>query len=207
MDESIVIGLTGQTGAGKSTVAAVLSETGCAVIDADYIAREVIKEDNGLLFRLKEEFGDEIVDESGVLCRSILAKKAFVSKQKTKRLSEITHPFILSKIQKEIDKLQKKGIKIVLIDAPLLFESGADRFCDVVIAVLTNETVRMRRIIKRDHLSEEAAKSRMTAQNPENYYRTKADYLLDGGLCKEELCKKAKTLLSRIMEDRHEKRY
>ena len=206
MDESVVIGLTGQTGAGKSTVAAALSETGCAVVDADFIAREVIKEDNSLLFRLKEEFGDEIVDE-GVLCRNILAKKAFASKQKTKRLSEITHPFILSKIQKEINKLRKKGIRIILIDAPLLFESGADRFCDVVIAVLADETVRMRRIIKRDHLSEETAKSRMRAQNPEKYYRTKADYLLDGGLCKEELCKKAKILLSRIMEDRHEKRY
>ena len=181
-----VYGLTGPTGSGKSVVAKALEKSGFDVIDADQIARQVVFVDS-CQQKLVNAFGENILDTDGTLKRSVLAEKAFSSPENTKLLNAITHPEILKIITDRLDQNKKNNICSV-IDAPLLFEAGADRLCDKIIAVISPVSMRLERIISRDNLSNEQALLRINAQKCDNFYTDKADYVLinDGDLKKFE---------------------
>ena len=171
----IIIGLTGQTGAGKSTVAGILKEYGAVHIDADKIAKAVILTSETVLTALKNEFGKDIMKD-GILDRKTLAKRAFSSVQKTVRLNEITHPAVNEAIKKILMSLEKSGAKAAVIDAIALFESGENGLCDYTVAVVAPKEERARRIIERDNLTEEQAKERINAQKDESFYTEKCDF-------------------------------
>lgn len=199
-----VIGLTGPTGAGKSTVAAVLRELGCAVVDADRVARDV-SEQGGCHAALRQAFGSGIFRADGTIDRAALAALAFSSPENTRRLNEATHPPIVAECGRRLSEAKKGPFRAVVLDAPLLFESGADRLCDATVAVLASEASRLNRVTVRDGIPEDAVRLRMSAQQEPDYYRKRADYCFDGEVPRELLRSAVETLLGRILEGTHGK--
>ncbi len=175
---TLIIGLTGQTGAGKSTVAGILAEKGFIIIDGDSIAREITAAGSPVLKMLAAEFGADIIQDDGSLNRKLLGSRAFASRETTQRLNEITHPAITGKIIKIIKTAEKKGEKAVVIDAAALLESGIAKMCDMVAVVTAPEKTRLHRIMKRDGLNREETLKRMLAQQNEEYYKEHADVVI-----------------------------
>lgn len=187
MRRAIIIGLTGQTGAGKTTVAEGLRHFGYQVIRADEIARLVTEKGSPVLQELAAVFGDDILTEDGHLDRAMLADRAFASPEETKLLNTITHPEIARLIDKKIDGAFFDGYEGVVLDASQLFESGLNERCTLVVSVVAPEDVRLRRIVERDGISEEKARLRMAAQLPEEFFRTHSNYVLENTGTEEDL--------------------
>lgn len=200
LTKGIVIGLTGPTGAGKSSVAKELAALGCAVVDCDRIARQVTDSCVPCLQSLAEEFGSDILQE-GVLDRKLLASRAFASPEKTRKLNELTHPWILGETKAQIQAALDAGKPFVVVDAPLLFEAGVDALCDEIVAVTVPFEKRLQRIMKRDHISEELARARMTAQHPESWYEERAGKVISGRLDDETLRSELKAYLGGLSEE------
>lgn len=171
----IKLGLTGPTGAGKSTVARLLEQNGIPLVDADAIARTVTEKGSPVLSALADTFGKDILFPDGSLDRRALAAVAFSSKENTEKLNAVTHPAILARIRRAL--ADATGDTVVL-DAPLLFETGLDALCDHTVAIVADEAVRLARITARDGISEEAAKKRMAVQPDTAFYAAHADILL-----------------------------
>lgn len=199
-DYDYIFGLTGPTGAGKSTVAAELCRQGCTVLDCDRIARQVTTDCVPCLEELRSEFGDEVFQDDGTLNRTKLAEKAFSSADGTKKLNAITHPWIRSRIEQEIQRSREQGSKLFVLDAPLLFEAGADVLCNQILAVLAPADLRMQRIIQRDNLTEDLAKARMQAQPEDVFYQERADFCLDGTLDADELSRQVRQIIRGVEE-------
>lgn len=171
-----VIGLTGQTGAGKTTVAAILKEKGYAIIDTDVLAKKAL-ENPEVSAMLIDRFGKDIAP-NGKLCRRELARRAFADKKSTQALNLITHPEITRLALEQIHSVRESGAKAAVIDAALLFDSCLVSFCEKTVSVVASEEVRLKRIMKRDSISEFDAKLRINAQPSAEYYIEKADIVI-----------------------------
>lgn len=174
----IIYGLTGKTGAGKSTVAAFLKEKGFYVIDGDVIARHITDKGKPALKELSDFFGSDIIDADGSLNRKLLASRAFSSKENTDKLNSITHPHIHKEFIEEIEKAKKEGYEKALIDAAAILESECKSLCEKIIVVTAPEDLRLERILSRDGITEEQAKTRMRAQKDDEYYFSYADIIV-----------------------------
>lgn len=177
-----VLGLTGQTGAGKSTVAAMLAARGCAVIDCDQVAREVVALP-AVQAALYDAFGGDILRD-GKLDRRLLARRAFADAAHTAALNEITHPEITRLTVEAIHKAEADGAVAAVIDAALLLDSDLTALCGRILSVIAPDDVRLARICARDGISEADGRLRMAAQPPTSYYIENADLVLqnDGDL-------------------------
>ena len=173
-----IIGLTGLTGAGKSTVAQKLMAYGCYHIDADKVAREVINSNENVKNKLKERFGDDVINPDGTTNRPLLATRAFADEKSTNDLNAITHPAVTEEIKSIIKDMEEVGYRGVIIDAIALFESGEDALCDFTVAVVAPKEIRLQRIMKRDSITEEKALERINAQKDESFFTKKADFVL-----------------------------
>ncbi len=171
-----LIGLTGKTGAGKSTVSRYLKEKGAYVIDGDIVAREILVDNPELLNTLAEKFGIDIF-EDGVLNRKKLAQKAFATPENTTLLNSIMHPAINDKIQREANEAFKNH-NVVIVDAAAIIESGYADTCDKLIVVTAPEEIRKERVMKRDNISEKDAMIRINGQKNDDFYFSKADYII-----------------------------
>ncbi len=165
-----VIGLTGPTGAGKSTVAALWRENGIPVVDADALARQVTVPGSPSLAALVEAFSPAILAADGSLNRGELAKRAFATPESTERLNAITHPAIMALLRQRLEQLADQGHPVAVVDAPLLFEAGVDSLCHRIVAVTAPADKRLARIMARDGLDEQAAARRMAAQPTDEFY-------------------------------------
>ncbi len=172
-----IIGVCGQTGAGKSTVCALLAQRGAEIIDTDKIAREVVMPGSPVLTALAEEFGEDILLPDGSLNRRKLAERAFRTPESAKKLSAATHPAIC-KIALERAQQANAAGKTAVIDAPLLFSAGLDRHCDVTLKVTAPEAERIRRITLRDGITEADAKKRVAAQAEEDRLSDAATHII-----------------------------
>ena len=173
-----VIGLTGKTGAGKSTVAAFLKEKGCYIIDGDKIARDILLPGEPAVKELAAAFGEDILLPDGNIDRKKVAARAFSSRENTDRLNSITHPHITARFIEERDKAEKQGYKFAVIDAAALLESDCKSLCSFFIVVSAPEQVRLKRILKRDGITKEQAMTRINAQKSDEYYFSQADYIV-----------------------------
>lgn len=173
-----IFGLTGKTGAGKSTIALKLKALGGYVIDGDLIARNITQKGKPALRELAKEFGCDIIEEDGTLNRKLLASRAFKDKQSTARLNEITHPLIKEEFEEELRLAENEGYPFALIDAAALLESSCKDLCEKIIVVTAPEEIRLHRILERDSITKEQALTRMNAQFPDEYYFEKADIII-----------------------------
>jgi dephospho-CoA kinase len=174
---SIIIGLTGQSGAGKSTVSRVFTQEGFAVIDCDAVARRVTEAGSDCNRELSEYF-PECFDESYVLDREKMARIVFSDRESLELLERIEFKYITAEINRIVEELSEKSDYIVL-DAPTLFEAGIDGSCDVTAAVLSDEQLRLGRIMQRDGVSAELAKKRFSSQHDEDFFREKCTLIIE----------------------------
>lgn len=191
MKKHRIIGLTGQTGAGKSTVSEVLLQKGAAVINADELVSELYTPDSICLKTLAAQFGADILKADKSLDRPKLAQRAFADKESTKLLGEIVHPFVLTLFLEKTSQLVQNGYKCIVFDAPQLFESKANVFCDYIVSVIADKDIRLTRICKRDNISAEMAESRMNAQFSQEFFIENSDFVIENNGSEEQLREKA----------------
>lgn len=170
-----IIGITGQTGAGKSTICRALVSRGAYHIDADAVAKSLYCKGAPILSKLQDAFGSQVLTADGELDRPALAAAAFRDRDSTARLNAIVHPAVTEKIRAILDEQRKAGVQCVLIDAIALFESGEAALCDRTVGVIAPEAVRLARITARDGLSEADALLRIRAQHDESFYVSRCD--------------------------------
>jgi len=178
MDKFRIIGVTGPTGAGKSALAEVFEQYGCRCVDCDVLSRQAVEPGMPALDRLAQEFGEDVIREDGSLDRALLAQRAFPTPEGREQLNGIVHPAVIALLECAIERYRAEGAAGVAVDAPLLFEAGLEQRCDAVIAVVAPDQCRLERIMARDGLSEDAARLRMSAQKPCEYYSERADYTI-----------------------------
>ena len=196
---TVVIGLTGQTGAGKSTVSKVFVQNGFRLIDADAISRHVVARGSHCLADLQECFTDAILTPDGELDRKVMASIAFSDHRKLEMLNTIMYPYIVGEILRMIHRFSQQNHKLILLDAPTLFESRADDFCDLIISVVAKPELRMQRIMERDHISEKAAQQRMEMQLKEEFFRLHSDTVLENNSSFSELWDEAQELSAKLI--------
>ncbi len=173
-----IYGLTGQTGAGKTTVGEKLAEKGYKIIDCDKIARQVVEKGSPVLAELQSAFGEDVVLPDGTLDRALLAKRAFSNKENEKHLGEITHPAITKVAVNEILN-NKDKYPVFVLDAAVLFQSELWQYCSKTIVVTADEKIRLNRIVQRDKISPDTALARIKAQPDEQYYKSIADIVIE----------------------------
>ncbi len=195
-----VVGLTGQSGAGKTTVCRVFSENGFAVINADSIARDIMYAGSPCLTETAECFGKQVLNEDGSLNRKEMAKIIFKDKEKLLQYNAICYPYITYEILSKIKHLAENEERFVLLDAPTLFESRADDFCDLIISVTSNEDIRFSRILNRDNLSKEQILERFASQHSEKFFIAHSDFIIKNNKSIEELIAKAKEVSEKVKE-------
>lgn len=199
LDGVMVIGLTVQTGAGKSTVSKVFVQNGFRLIDADAISRHVVARGSHCLADLQECFTDAILTPDGELDRKVMASIAFSDHRKLEMLNTIMYPYIVGEILRMIHRFSQQNHKLILLDAPTLFESRADDFCDLIISVVAKPELRMQRIMERDHISEKAAQQRMEMQLTEEFFRLHSDTVLENNSSFSELWDAAQELSAKLI--------
>lgn len=173
-----IIGLTGPTGSGKTRVGRMMARwDSVAVINADEVSHAVADEDPDCVNALRNAFGADLY-RTGSLDRETLGQLVFRDRKELRRLESVLFPFILRSCLERADRAAEEGKPVSVLDAPTLFESGADRFCDAVVVVLCPEAIRFRRIRKRDGLSAGMALARMASQPGEEYYAGRADFII-----------------------------
>lgn len=172
-----VIGITGSSGSGKSTITKILGEELKAkTIYADTIVKQMQKKGNEYFVKITELFGSEILDEEGEINRPQLSEIIFTDSMKREELNNLTKKYVAEEIKKQI---QEADSEYVIIDAPLLIETGLNKYCDIVIAVVSNKNIQIKRICMRDNISEEKALERINAQPNNEFYKKYTNYIVE----------------------------
>ena len=172
-----VIGITGNSGSGKTTATKILKRLcDVEVIDADKVVRELSVPGTKYLDAIKEKFGESVFLEDGTLNRKALAEKIYNSKEDLEVLNGLTFKYVVEEIKFRIEESKSE---IIVLDAPLLFESGLDENCTAVIGLTAPFELKVERIVKRDGISEETAYSRINIQAKDEFYLNKADVVIE----------------------------
>ncbi|KAJ3702058.1 hypothetical protein LUZ61_005763 [Rhynchospora tenuis] len=193
-----IVGLTGGISSGKSTVSSLFKSRGIPIVDADIVARNVVRKGTGGWKKIKTEFGDAILLESGEIDRARLGQIVFSDPEKRQLLNRLLAPHISSGILWEVIKLWLKGCKVIILDIPLLFETKMNLWTHPVIVVWVDPETQIQRLMARDGISEEQARNRIEAQMPLDLKREKADLVIDNSGSLEETKVKFEQVLTRV---------
>lgn len=196
MNGVIIAGLTGQSGAGKTTVSRVFEQEGFGVINCDIIARKAVEPGTECTRELSEKF--PALFESGILNRRKAAELLFSDRELLDSYNAVIFPHINRLIETECKRLADSGYKYILLDAPTLFEAGADSLCDLVISCTAKESVRLARITSRDGISEELARERFSSQRGEDFFRRHSDFVIENNGDKKTAENAAKDIIKQI---------
>ena len=198
-----ILGLTGQSGAGKGVVASLLKEHGIPAVDADAVYHELLIPPSPCLDELRAEFSDAILNADGTLNRPALSALVFAptdeGKARLRRLNEITHRYVVEQTLAMLEEYEKRGCRAAVIDAPLLIEAELHRNCDHVIAVLSDREIRIARLLERDRLSIEQISARLDAQKDASFYIEHADTLVYNNGTIDELKASVSALLAEVL--------
>lgn len=158
------VGLTGGIACGKSTVARLFAELGVPVVDADRVAREVVRKGTGGYDAVVAAFGTDVVGADGEIDRARLGTLVFGSPELRARLNAITHPRIAAESASQIARLSETGVPYVLYEAALLVENGIHKLLPALVVVTVPETVQVQRLVARDGITDAEARARIAAQ-------------------------------------------
>ena len=156
----------------------MFSSRGIEVIDCDTVSRDVVDGEKQLLADLALEFGISILNEDGTLNRRRLGGMVFSDRAKLDRLNDIIFPYIRREVERRVHTLQKRGCRLVVLDAPTLFESGIDADCEEIISVIAPEDLRLNRIMVRDHLSDTEARNRIASQHDDAFFIERSAHVI-----------------------------
>lgn len=176
-----VIGLTGPSGAGKGAVGSCFEKRGIPVIDCDKEYHTLLLPPSACTDEIVSVFGERFRSPDGSLDRAALSREVFRDKKKLETLNRISHKYVIERIEALLLPLGERKEKAAVIDAPTLFESGADKLCDAVVAVTADPETRVGRITERDGIPREAALSRIEAQPEDAFYTSRADFVIRNG--------------------------
>ena len=172
-----IIGVTGSSGSGKTTVSKIIAEELKAkTINADQVVRKMQEKGTTYYKKIVETFGTEILKQDASINRKKLAQIIFQDESKKEKLDILTYKYVVEEIKNQIETVKEEYI---IIDAPLLIESKLNEICNVIIAVISNKEEQLKRIYKRDNIEEKNAKIRIEAQKDNEFYTTNADYIVE----------------------------
>lgn len=198
-----LIGLTGGIGSGKSTVARLFAERGAVVVDADRVAREVVEPGEDALARIVERFGDDVLTPEGGLDRAAVAAIVFADAEARADLEAITHPAIRDRIAERVAAVAEREEadgreRVVVVDHPLLVESGAAAGFGTVVVVEAPEEVRVQRLVDARGMDEADARARMATQADDATRRAAATHVIDNAGPTEELAAHVDAILAEV---------
>ncbi len=176
----LILGITGNIASGKSTVAKELARRGAVVVDADQLAREVVESGSSSLKKMVKVFGTEILQNDGHLDRDKLGQMVFADVKVRAMLNRIVHPEIAKKSIEQLQELKQRiDIPLIVYEAPLLFEVGAEKRVDKVLVVKIDPEEQLKRLMERDRFTAASAQQRIVAQMPQQQKLTQADFVID----------------------------
>ena len=194
-----ILGLTGQSGAGKTLFAKELMHKGYPCVNADKLYHSLLIPPSNALDAIRREFGNSVFFESGELNRRALAKEVFSNEKKLDALNAAVLPIVIDEIKKIAKEHKKNGVKLLVVDAPTLFESGFGSDCDMTVAFIAPAELRIKRIAERDGLTVEEATLRTNAQKRDEFYTARADKIIINDKDESDLSKKADEILAELL--------
>lgn len=196
-------GLTGGIATGKSTVAGMLKELGCRIVDTDLIARDIVQPGQPAFLEIVEKFGEVVLDKNGILDRELLRKIIIDNPKKRELLNSITHPKIGLEVLRQVDKHRLNGSRMpIIVDVPLLFEAGWHSLFPAIILVYVPVEAQIRRLMARDRLTREEAQRTLTFQMNIEEKKNRAHYIIDNSGTIEETRARVKELFDIITKNR-----
>ena len=199
-----IIGITGPSGAGKTTVLGVLEELGAAVIDCDALYHKLLQEDAALLKSIRARFGPAVFDGEGKLDRKALGNVVFHDPEALSALNALTHAAVLDALDKLLAQAETEGRSAAVIDAIALIESGAAARCAVTVAVTAPADARVKRLMAREGVSEAYARARIAAQKPDQFYEENCDFVLRNDGVRSECRQQARDLFETILHPKED---
>ena len=181
-------------GSGKSFISCIFEECGYIHFDVDKIAKGLIDKSSECKNKLKNFFGEDILDDNSNIDKKILGLKAFNNIENLLNLGLIVNPYIKREVEKLVFETEGK----IIIDAATLFESGLNEFCKYKIYVYASSEIRCKRIVKRDKISQTVAMQRIKSQKEEIFFNKKCDFILNGNLDKKVILKRVSEMIIKI---------
>ena len=192
-----IIGITGNSGSGKSTISKLISKNYEAkIIDADKIAKEMTKNNGEYLQAIRQAFGNDVI-KNNELDRKKLADIVFLNRAEKEKLDGLTFEYVVEEIKKELEANQNLDYQYIILDVPLLFESKLDKLCDYTIGVIAPKTEKIKRICKRDKLSKEKALQRLNSQPNDEFFTKNCNTVINNEN-KEETIKMMNEIMLKI---------
>ncbi|GEN32631.1 dephospho-CoA kinase [Aneurinibacillus danicus] len=175
----MVIGLTGGIACGKSTVSRMLAERGARIIDADIIAREVVRPGEEAWSLIVERFGRDILLANEELDRVKLGAIVFADEQARLDLNAIVHPAVRARMRQLMKEAREESIALIVMDIPLLYESKLEYMVEKVVVVYCTAEQQLKRLMERNGYDEEEAMRRIASQMSIEEKKSRADYVID----------------------------
>ena len=194
----MILGVTGGIASGKSAVTKIFRSLGAAVVSADELAREAVRPGSDTLRRLVERFGRQILLPDGTLDRKALAARIFADPRQREELNRITHPAVAALSVERLGQLAASGERLIVYEAPLLFEAGAEHRVDAVLVVRVDPLLQLKRLMDRDGICEKEARDRVASQMPQEEKVARADYVIDNSGSPEETEAQVRNLFRRL---------
>ena len=193
------IGLTGGIGSGKSAVSVYFKKLGAFIFDADTVAKKILSNNKTAQNEIIAEFGTDVINVNGSIDKKKLSRIAFRNDDNQLKLNTIIHPYVFKEIDLSFQSiLKEQNHDIFIVDAALIYESGADAHMDYVIVVTSNLKLRTERVMNRGNISREDFLKRIDLQWPENDKVEMADYIIHNNGTKKELEEEAKKIYSQF---------
>jgi dephospho-CoA kinase len=190
-----IIGVTGGIGAGKSSVSAIMEELGAIVIDADLISKQVVEPGKPAWLEIKEAFGEDFIRRDKTLDRKKIAKEVFASKEKKLLLEKIIHREVIAVIKEKLATMQEYGYNgIVVLDVPIPVKEGFLETVDRVWVVVSDDEIRLNRVMARGGISRDDAENRIKSQLTQEEYKALAHVVIENNGSIEELREKVHAL-------------
>ena len=192
-----IIGITGNSGSGKSTISKLISKNYEAkIIDADKIAKKITKNNGEYLQAIRQAFGNDVI-KNNELDRKKLADIVFLNRAEKEKLDGLTFEYVVEEIKKELEANQNLDYQYIILDVPLLFESKLDKLCDYTIGVIAPQTEKIKRICKRDKLSKEKALQRLNSQPNDEFFTKNCNTVINNEN-KEETIKMVNEIMLKL---------